>query len=741
MPLDSHSPCPCGSGKEIRFCCSDMLKDYQQLETMLSGGQFAAALSMIEKLEKDHPNNAALISAKCLILRETGRFDEFIAQAESFYRGNPDKLKAIAEYVIARTIGGQTDEALSVLVDGIEKNEPGKIDGSLLFPLIMIAQQLLEQGNIYTAVALAKLSQSFNPKGRESAALLAQIYRRKDIPLIEKELTFDPAAPDDFPFRDKYQDAAVRLATGHWKEGRAILEELLSCAGQWPNLYRSLGLVNFWLGDTDAAAEAMRKFASSAKVSFDDAVDALTAAMLTRRQLSDDLDVMQVIRTIPNPDKALEILLSTPRLVSMPFDARMYGDAERPAPSHAFRVVDRPFPPQGEALTLENTPLLLGTFLFFGKQTDRDARIEIQVFEQNRETLLAFLSEALGAELGPEVETNLLTKLPWLFKKLDPEFQIKDSAAFPAESVKKLYRDYFETAFAEEWLNHPSDFLDGKTPLAYAGQPESAPVLSALVQTVAFQTDPQFSEGLARALREKLGIPQPETLTPPEGDDSAVLAFFQRIPIWRWCRADVSTLSVTAAGQLLRVVSIFGEDEAMTRLSDRILSVPADEADSAKTASASESETASAPDRRPLSAAEARYMAYEVRIAKAETAEGPAKALELIAEAKRVAREAGISDASLSLREAAMQLALGRIDEFRRLVSYVAREHRGDPEAMAELQMMMINLGLINPDGTPRTVSNAPAAAEPVSPAAEPKLWTPDSDAPSSGGSKLWTPD
>lgn len=718
MPLDSHSLCPCGSGKEIRFCCSDMLKEYQQLETVLSGGQFAAALSMIEKLEKDHPNNAALISAKCLILRETGRFDEFIAEAESFYRENPDKLKAIAEFVIARTIGGRTDEALSALIDGIEKNEPGKIDGSLLFPLVMIAQQLLEQGKIYTAVALAKLSQSFNPKSRESAALLTQIYRRKDIPLIEKELTFDPAAPDDFPFRDKYQDAAVRLATGHWKEAKAILEELLSCAGQWPNLYRSLGLVNFWLGDADAAAEAMRKFAASPRVSFDDAVDALTAAMLTRRQQSDDLDVVQVVRTVPNPDKALEILLSTPRLVSMPFDARMYGDAERPAPSHAFRAVDRPFPPQGEALTLENTPLLLGTFLFFGKQTDRDARIEIQVFEQNRETLLAFLSETLGAELGPEVETNLLTKLPWLFKKLDPEFQIKDPAGFSADAVEKLYRDYFETVFAEEWLDHPSDFLDGGTPRSLAGKPESAPLLAALVQTVVFQTDPQFSEGLARALRGKLGIPQPETIIPPEGDDSAALAFFQRIPIWRWSRADVSTLSAAAAGQLLRVVSLFGEDEAMTRLSDRILSLPAEKEN-----------------------AEARYTAYEVRIAKTEAAEGPAKALELIAEAKKAAREAGISDASLSLREAAMQLALGRADEFRRLVTYVAREHRDDPEAMAELQMMMINLGLINPDGTPRSMPTAPAAAEPAPPAGETKLWTPESGAPSSGGSKLWTPD
>ncbi len=718
MSLDSHSLCPCGSGKEIRFCCPDMLKEYQQLESQLSGGQFAAALSTVERLEKDHPNNAALISAKCLIFRETGRFDEFIVQAESFYRANPDKLKAIAEYVIARTIGGEVNEALSVLIDGIEKNEPGKIDGSLLFPLLMIAQQLLEQGNVYTAVALAKLSQSFNPKSRESAALLTQIYRRKDIPLIEKELTFDPAAPDDFPFRDKYQDAAVRLATGHWKEAKALLEELLPCAGQWPNLYRSLGLVNFWLGDTAAAAEAMKSFADSAKVSFDDAVDALTAAMLTRRQMSDDLDVVKIVYAIPHPDKALEIFLSTPRLLSMPFDSHMYGDAERPAPSHAFRAIDRPFPAKDEPLTLENTPLLLGTFLFFGKQTDRDARIEIQVFGRNKEAFQAFLSETLGEELGPEIETSVLAKIPWLFKKLEPDFQIKAEAALSPDTAEKLYRDYFEKVFAEEWLNHPNDHLDGKTPLAYAETPKSAPVLAALIQTVAFQTDPRFADGLARVLRERLGVSQPETIVPPAGDDSDVLAFFQRIPIWRWGRADVTNLSASAAGQLLRVASLFGEDETMSRLSDRILSLPAGEADG-----------------------ESRYMAYDVRISKAQVTEGPARALELIAEAKQAARDAGISDGSLSLREAAIQLTLGRADEFQRLIGYVAREHRNEPDVMAELQMMLIDLGLINPDGTPRMAPGAPAPAEPAPSAGETKLWTPDSDAPSSGGSKLWTPD
>ncbi|MGI5831628.1 MAG: hypothetical protein ACOX6D_03740 [Thermoguttaceae bacterium] len=716
MPLDSYSPCPGGRDKKIRFCCPDLLKDLQQLETSLANGQFAGVLAMIETLEKDHPNCACLASAKCLALRESGRFEEFLAAAESFRGAEPDNPRAIAEYAIGRAISGDTPAALSALIDGIEKNEPGKIDGALLLPLAIVAPQLLERGRVYAAVALAKLVQSFSPKSLETAALLGQIYRRKDIPLIEKELSFDPAAPEDFPFRDKYADAAVRLATGHWKKGKTLLEELLSCAGQWPNLYRSLGLVNFWLGDDAAAADAMKKFAASDRVAFDDAVDAETAAMMARRQLSDDLEVIQVVRTIVDPDKAIETLLSTPRIISMPFDPRRFGSAERPAPSHVFRVVDRPFPEPGRTPTIENTPVPLGTFLFFGKQTDRDARIEIQVLDPNREALLSFLTEILGENLGSEIETTLLTKVPWLFTRLDPEFQIKETPGPSAEDLEKLYRDYFERVFIDEWIAHPSDFLDGETPAAYAKKPESARVLAGLIQMVAFQTDPQFSEELARALRDKLGVPQPDPIIPPEGDDTTVLTFFQRIPIWRWNRIDVSKLSVSAAGQLLRVASLFGEDEAMTRLSDRILSLPADKEN-----------------------AEARFMAYQVKIAKAESTGDAARALELIAEGKKVAQEAGLSDATLNLREAALQLAMGRPDEFQRTITHVITAHRNEPEAMTELQMLMVSLGLVNPDGTPRTMGAS--AAAPAEPADTPNLWTPDTAAPSGGGSKLWTPD
>ena len=64
-----------------------------------------------------------------------------------------------------------------------------------------------------------------------------------------------------------------------------------------------------------------------------------------------------------------------------------------------------------------------------------------------------------------------------------------------------------------------------------------------------------------------------------------------------------------------------------------------------------------------------------------------------------------------------------------------------EPGVAETLTRMLIDVGLLRPDGSPafgRHV-HAPDYAD-ESPAAEPaKLWTPESEA--GGGGKLWTPD
>ena len=92
----------------------------------------------------------------------------------------------------------------------------------------------------------------------------------------------------------------------------------------------------------------------------------------------------------------------------------------------------------------------------------------------------------------------------------------------------------------------------------------------------------------------------------------------------------------------------------------------------------------------------------------------------------------------LSLRFAARD---GR--QVTRLIQHLQERHIEEPGVREALTRMLIEVGLLRPDGTPAFGPGAQgemAAAEP--PAAEPgKLWTPDSAEPGSGGSKLWTPE
>ncbi len=61
MPIDPYTPCPGGTGKKIKFCCSDLLGELDKIKHMLEGDQRAACLEHIEALEGKHPQRACLM--------------------------------------------------------------------------------------------------------------------------------------------------------------------------------------------------------------------------------------------------------------------------------------------------------------------------------------------------------------------------------------------------------------------------------------------------------------------------------------------------------------------------------------------------------------------------------------------------------------------------------------------------------------------------------------------------------
>ncbi|MEZ5951543.1 MAG: tetratricopeptide repeat protein [Planctomycetaceae bacterium] len=58
MALDPYSLCPCGSGKKLKFCCTDIVNDMLKALQLHEGGQSRAALKILQKLHAQEPGRA-----------------------------------------------------------------------------------------------------------------------------------------------------------------------------------------------------------------------------------------------------------------------------------------------------------------------------------------------------------------------------------------------------------------------------------------------------------------------------------------------------------------------------------------------------------------------------------------------------------------------------------------------------------------------------------------------------------
>ncbi len=146
-------------------------------------------------------------------------------------------------------------------------------------------------------------------------------------------------------------------------------------------------------------------------------------------------------------------------------------------------------------------------------------------------------------------------------------------------------------------------------------------------------------------------------------------------------------------------------------------------------------------DRPTLADSDERLHAYA---ALARHEEDLPRALEYVEQGRRAAEAKKESSASWDLMELSLRFAGRDGQQAMRLIQHIQERHLEEPGVGEALTRMLIEVGLLRPDGTPAFDPRAPeaevAAAE--QPTAGPgQLWTPDSAQPGGSGGKLWTPE
>ncbi len=398
MDIDPYAPCPGGTGKKLKFCCPDLTVELDKLSRMISGEQRAAALDLVEKLDAKYPDRACLLSTKAMLEAELGQPENAAATVARFREKHPENPVALSESAILQAKDSPL-AAVETLQQAIELAQ-AQLPMQVYDALGVVAVALVSVGEVVAARAHLMLQFGLSGgKDEQALQLIVQLQGSPEVHLLLKEHQPLDDPPADALWKRSFEPILEKGRAGRWLAAAQEFQALADKAGAWPAISRNIALLQSWLAHRPAAIQAWRTYAGC-DVPLDDAVEAAATAQLLDPESSTLVDIVRQVYPIGDIEALLVQLGSHPRALRMPGDLLAMAAEESPPPKGYFSLLDRPKPAAGVGLTLEAIPLILGQVLIFGKQTDREARVELVAVRPELDACRQVLTSIAGGNLG-----------------------------------------------------------------------------------------------------------------------------------------------------------------------------------------------------------------------------------------------------------------------------------------------------------------------------------------------------
>jgi|YNPBryunderm2012_1023409.scaffolds.fasta_scaffold00956_11 hypothetical protein len=697
MAQASHWECPAGSGKKIKFCCPDLVGEWEKIIRLWEGEQDHACVEFIHQLERRGVDRPCLWAVKIETLYRLKKIPEAEQAVEQFFQKHPNHPAALMEkaYVLARQ--GQGEEAYRWLLRGMNLC-------SGLYPigaprvLFLVALQLLSERHLVPSLALlrfgARMPCSVQEDFQEAARALDG---NRSFPLLLREA---------FRWREHlvaHTAAAAPLAQirqqmemGRWLDARERLEQLLPTYPELPGLWWHLALIRSWTLDDAGAREALRKYARL-DVPAEEAILAEALALaLSADPLEDQIPSYKLIYT-PQDEGDLQAALSLCKQlvpISRPLGRVEEEDGQLP-PRAYYLVFDRTLAGDQEPSAESQEFGLLGWAALYGRQTDREARLVIHnVYEYSRPQVEALFQQFVGQGLLPEVVVEQTGQV-----SATATYFLADIAP-PRSKGQKPDRNQEEelliTKFLRRWLDSPLGIFQGRTPRQAAQDAQSHTLLEAVllwVEDLAFQQ--QYPWDRAR-VRHALGLPPSEPIDPQTVP-------LREVPLYRWIDVDLDKASDEQIYSGYLYATRFRWLPAAERFANAFL-------------------------QRPNLASHPMWLSacYGAAIA----AMPSEKAGPLIEQGRQRSVQSGKSCAPWDLLALQYHLEREEPEQINSLLQHLLHHHQYEPEVLENLINILDAFGIL-----PDEPAGQPAAEE-----APGGLWTPDQEEKPSGEKKLWMP-
>jgi tetratricopeptide (TPR) repeat protein len=712
MALDVYQQCPGGIDRKIKFCgCKDILGDLNDMAEAVNSGQRAAVLSRVNSLLETNGSRACLLALKGTVQSQAGDFTGLAKTTEEFLDKFPENPVAFGLSAIVAATTADSDTA----IDHLQRALAGVVGGmhEIIYEAIgFVGHLLLQQGDLLAAQGHLILQSSFMPE-EDSRAFesLIRLHASPQMPLLLKQNIALVDPPENASWKERGENAMTSAHHGAWVDAIAEFCALAEENSQEPALWKNIAVLHGRLGREQDAAKAWRAYASCEAVLEDDAVDAEALAQLLSASEEEMIHEVSQTYQITDAERALERLLSEKYVAKMPVDLNQLAEEDSPPPKGAFWLLDRTMPATGKGLKLDDVPNVLGEMYLYGKETDRDARLEFVVEKTAEfETKTSALRDLLGELGGPVQDEETVGEVPAADAALRWRWRLPNDT--PMEEQRALIEEKRRDINLNQWPETPISELDGKRPAEVAGDPAYRVRLLAAILLLELAGEQSRSRFDFNELRAKLGLPTRVDIE-PDGVDIAELPFvgLHLVPPEKLSDDDLATAYQRALmAHATRAILRFGA-EVVKRASLR-----------------------------------GKFETADVYDAMARAAFSADEALEYTDKAREAAVAAGQSPAPHLLRELDLRLTLGEGEECSRLIYTLQTNHVNEPGVAQALHSLFVQMGMITPDGKLTEAAMQHQRAQQAAVSGDQgtgELWTPDgATAPTEDKEKpsIWVP-
>jgi len=530
MSLDRYSSCPGGTGKKVKFCCSDLVSELDKVQRMLQGRQYASCLELVNQLAAKKPDRACLLACKLSLEQGLDNKTGAAATLQKFVERHPDNAIALAELAVDQVTRGELSHGLHNLQRAVG-TAGTELPHQVFTAMGRMAEQFLHAGHMLPARGLLLLQASINRADTDHARqMLARLTASPAVPLLFKDsIPFEPA-PLGVPWATDFNSALGLALRAQWQRAADLWGALSSTAGDAAVLWKNLAVVRGYMGDYSGAAYAYRRYAENA-LTPQDAIEAeATAQLLTKNTaegLAEDLVVSYGVNDLDELERRLE---SDPRCEQTEIDLKDFE--EETPPRVIFALLDRPPVSDTTNLTRDQIPQVLAEALLFAAEGDEPPRLELEVFRPQLEAADRLLREIGGSALGEKDEEEVVDRMSAVELALSWRWRLPDDT--PEASRRRLLFEQRRHMVLDVWPALPMPLFQGRTPEEVSKEQGMKTKLAAAVLLLELEdTDPAADE-ICDELRRRLDLLVPESIDPVMVDLNTLrLARFARLQIDR----------------------------------------------------------------------------------------------------------------------------------------------------------------------------------------------------------------